>query len=65
MYDAQSYGIKKAAYEGGAMGLVNFIIYGVYALAFWYGAKLAREEPDDYSGGNVMIVSLSMLDPFT
>ena len=37
------------------MGLVFFIIFAVYALAFWYGAKLVRE--DDYTAGRMIIVS--------
>ena len=40
------------------MGFMYFIVYGVYALAFWYGAKLARDEPENYTGGDVLIVSL-------
>ena len=39
------------------MGLVWFVIFGAYALGFWYGAKLTREEADVYSIGDVMIVS--------
>ena len=39
------------------MGVTWMIIFGAYALGFWYGAKLAREESDMYSIGDVMIVS--------
>ena len=55
--DAQQYGIKKAVYSGGSMGAVWFIIYSVYALAFWYGIKLTIDEPQNYTGGQVLIVS--------
>ena len=58
--DAQVYGIKKAVYGGGSMGAVWFIIYCVYALAFWYGIKLTIDEPDNYSGGEVLIVRNSL-----
>ena len=57
LYDAQKYGIQKSFYNGGSMGAVFFIIYAVYALAFWYGAKLVRDEPENYSGGKILIVS--------
>ena len=57
LYDAQAYGIKKSVYNGTAMAFMWFIIYAVYALAFWYGAKLTRDEPNNYSAGDVLIVS--------
>jgi hypothetical protein len=43
------------------MGTVWLIMFGAYALGFWYGAKLAREEADNYSIGNVMIVSYVLI----
>ena len=39
------------------MGLVFFIMFACYALAFWYGAKLVREEPENYTPGSMLIVS--------
>ncbi|KAJ1866509.1 hypothetical protein LPJ78_001770 [Coemansia sp. RSA 989] len=47
---ARSAGLRKAWVLGGCMGFIMFSIYGVYALGFWYGGKLAREktmEPED------------------
>ena len=55
--DAQKHGVKKSMVSGGSMGAMFFIIYIAYALAFWYGAKLVRDEPNNYSGGNILIVS--------
>ena len=40
------------------MGAVWFIIYLVYALGFWYGAKLVIEESESYSAGKLLIVRL-------
>lgn len=39
------------------MGLSQCIIFGAYALAFWYGTKLTVEDPTTYSIGKVLIVS--------
>ena len=61
LYDAQAYGIKKSVYNGTAMAFMWFIIYAVYALAFWYGAKLTRDEPNNYSAGDVLIVSCCVM----
>ncbi|KAJ2718505.1 hypothetical protein GGI07_005726 [Coemansia sp. Benny D115] len=41
---ARAQGIKKAYVLGGCMGFIMFSIYSVYALGFWYGGKLARED---------------------
>ena len=35
----------------------GLLCFGAYALGFWYGAKLTRDESDIYTIGNVMIVS--------
>ena len=57
LVEARDLGIRKALVNGFTMGLVWFVIFGAYALGFWYGAKLTREESDVYSIGDVMIVS--------
>ena len=52
-------GIKKAAVSGG-MGIVFFFMFASYALAFWFGAKLVREdyyESHGYTAGRMLIVS--------
>lgn len=42
------------------MGSVFFVIFAVYAVAFWYGSKLVREDPD-YGVGNMLIVRALVL----
>ena len=42
------------------MGLVWLVMFAAYALGFWYGAKLTRDEPEIYTIGNVMIVSVHL-----
>ncbi|OWF55459.1 Multidrug resistance protein 1 [Mizuhopecten yessoensis] len=59
--EARNFGIKKALGNGISMGVVYFVIFCTYALAFWYGAKVSREEPDTYSIGKVLIVFFSVL----
>ncbi|XP_060081688.1 ATP-dependent translocase ABCB1-like [Ylistrum balloti] len=59
--EARDFGIKKALGNGVSMGVVYFVIFCAYALAFWYGAKVSREEPDTYSIGKVLIVFFSVL----
>ncbi|CAF3736730.1 unnamed protein product [Rotaria magnacalcarata] len=57
--DAKKNGIKKGGINGFTMGTVWFLIYCAYALGFWYGAKLIREE--GYSIGDVIIVFFSII----
>uniref|UniRef100_A0A3B3S2U4 ATP-binding cassette, sub-family B (MDR/TAP), member 5 n=1 Tax=Paramormyrops kingsleyae TaxID=1676925 RepID=A0A3B3S2U4_9TELE len=54
--EAKNFGVKKAITTNAAMGLTQFIIFGTYALAFWYGTKLAVDEPENYSIGQVLTV---------
>ena len=42
--------------NGAGMGAVFLVIFAVYAMAFWYGSKLVRED-DNYTAGNMLIVS--------
>ena len=60
MDEAKKSGIKKGLIAGGGMGVVFFIMFACYALAFWYGAKLVREEPENYTAGTMLIVSNSV-----
>ncbi|CAF1145696.1 unnamed protein product [Adineta ricciae] len=57
--EAKKSGIRKGAISGSSMGLVWFLIYCAYALGFWYGAKLIRDE--GYNIGNVIIVFFSII----
>jgi len=54
---AKAYGIRKGLASGAGMGFFFFVIFGTYALAFWYGGKLVREE--DYTPGRMLTVSIS------
>jgi len=54
---AKDVGIRKGIYSGVGMGFYFFVIFGSYALAFWYGGKLVREE--EYTPGQMLIVSIS------
>jgi len=42
--DASREGIRKAVMGGVTGGLFWLIIFGIFALAFWYGAKLTRDD---------------------
>ncbi|KAK7110228.1 ATP-dependent translocase ABCB1-like isoform X2 [Littorina saxatilis] len=58
---AKSFGVKKGFSSGLSMGFVWLVIFGAYALGFWYGGKLTRDEPDTYSVGKMIIVFFSVL----
>jgi len=53
--EAKDFGIKKGIISGAGMGFHFLAFFGTWALAFWYGGKLVREE--DYTAGRMMIVS--------
>ncbi|KAM9387494.1 ATP-binding cassette sub-family B member 5 [Phaethornis superciliosus] len=64
-YDAQlemarSVGVKKSIITDTSLGVSQFLIFGSYALAFWYGTKLTAEE-EKYDIGCVLIVFFSVL----
>uniref|UniRef100_X2B039 Bile salt export pump n=1 Tax=Capitella teleta TaxID=283909 RepID=X2B039_CAPTE len=61
--DAKKAGVKKGAIGGGGMGVIFFIIFSCYALAFWYGSKLVREE-EAYTPGVMLIVRLPISNIF-
>lgn len=58
LVEAKNFGVTKAITTNVSMGLTQFIIFGAYALAFWYGTKLSVDEPENYSIGRVITVSL-------
>uniref|UniRef100_W5N0E5 ATP-binding cassette sub-family B member 5 n=1 Tax=Lepisosteus oculatus TaxID=7918 RepID=W5N0E5_LEPOC len=58
---AKDLGVKKAITTNASMGLTQFIIFGSYALAFWYGTKLSVDEPENYSIGKVLTVFFSVM----
>uniref|UniRef100_A0A803YMQ6 ATP binding cassette subfamily B member 1 n=1 Tax=Meleagris gallopavo TaxID=9103 RepID=A0A803YMQ6_MELGA len=57
--DAKRIGIQKAISANISMGISFFLIYGSYALAFWYGTVLVLS--DDYTIGKVFTVFFSIL----
>uniref|UniRef100_A0A672LZI8 ATP-binding cassette sub-family B member 5 n=1 Tax=Sinocyclocheilus grahami TaxID=75366 RepID=A0A672LZI8_SINGR len=61
LIEAKNFGIKKAITTNVSMGLTQFIIFGTYALAFWYGTKLSVDEPENYSIGKVLTVFFSVM----
>ncbi|XP_055771108.1 ATP-dependent translocase ABCB1-like [Salvelinus fontinalis] len=59
--DAKNFGIKKAITTNVAMGFTQFVIFGTYALAFWYGTKLSVDEPENYTIGKTITVFFSVI----
>ncbi|KAL8570376.1 hypothetical protein ACOMHN_035794 [Nucella lapillus] len=59
--EAKSYGLKKGFTTGLSMGFVWMVIFCCYGLGFWYGGKLTREEPENYSVGTMLIVFFCVL----
>lgn len=52
--DAKRCGMRKTFIICLSKGVTFFLLFCIYALGFWYGAKLIREE--GYSIGNVFTV---------
>ncbi|XP_010174504.2 multidrug resistance protein 1 [Antrostomus carolinensis] len=57
---ARSVGVKKSITTNTSLGVSQFLIFGSYALAFWYGTKLTAEDKN-YDIGRVLIVFFSVL----
>ncbi|KAI0234910.1 ATP-dependent translocase ABCB1 [Lamellibrachia satsuma] len=57
--EAKAHGIWMGTISAVGVGLMFFIIFCVYSLAFWYGSKLVRAE--DMTAGNMIIVFFSIL----
>ncbi|ELU18040.1 hypothetical protein CAPTEDRAFT_197681 [Capitella teleta] len=58
---ARSLGIKKGIVSGFGQGFIQLTIFSSFAISFWYGSKLVREQDSDYSGGKVLQVFLAVL----
>jgi len=56
LVSAKDYGIRKGIIIGAGTGFMFFVLFASYALAFWYGGKLIREE--GYTPGQLIIVSI-------
>jgi ATP-binding cassette, subfamily B (MDR/TAP), member 1 len=48
-------GVRKGFINGLGFGATIFVLYGSYALAFWYGSSLVRAE--EYTAGQLITVS--------
>jgi len=59
LFDARNWGVKKGMVVGTSMGAIFFIMFGSYALAFWYGAQLFLTK--DYSAGDILVVFFGVL----
>ncbi|KAM4636208.1 ATP-dependent translocase ABCB1-like isoform 1-T2 [Discoglossus pictus] len=59
--EARKVGFRKSITTNVSMGLTQFLIFGAYALAFWYGTKLTIDEKETYTIGKVLIVFFSVL----
>ncbi|XP_039381991.1 ATP-dependent translocase ABCB1-like isoform X2 [Mauremys reevesii] len=59
--NARKVGVKKSITTYTTLGFTEFILFGAFALAFWYGTKLTVEEKENYDIGRVLIVLFSLL----
>ncbi|XP_032552546.1 ATP-binding cassette sub-family B member 5 [Chiroxiphia lanceolata] len=57
---AKRVGVKKSITTNTCLGVSQFVIFGSYALAFWYGTKLIAED-EHYDIGRLLIVFFSVL----
>ncbi|KAJ1954440.1 hypothetical protein GGI12_005790, partial [Dipsacomyces acuminosporus] len=57
---ARAAGLRKAVVVGTSVGFIMFTIYSAYALGFWYGGKLIRQ--DEVSPATVIAVFLCLLN---
>ncbi|ORX89508.1 ste6-like protein [Basidiobolus meristosporus CBS 931.73] len=56
---AKQEGLKKAFFSGAGIGVIYFIIYAAYSLAFWFGGKLLNW--NDIDVGNVFNVFFAVI----
>ncbi|XP_065439358.1 ATP-dependent translocase ABCB1-like isoform X2 [Chrysemys picta bellii] len=59
--NARKVGVKKSITTYTSLGFAEFMLFGAFALAFWYGTKLTVEEKENYDIGRVLIVLFSLL----
>ncbi|XP_065439340.1 ATP-dependent translocase ABCB1-like isoform X2 [Chrysemys picta bellii] len=59
--NARKVGVKKSITTYTSLGFTEFMLFGAFALAFWYGTKLTVEEKENYDIGRVLIVLFSLL----
>jgi len=51
--------MKKALVTGVGFGVTMFLLFGTYALAFWYGSTLVVD--GEYTGGDVIAVFFAVI----
>ncbi len=51
-------GIQKGIMLGFTQGLSNVVLFGGVAIIFWYGPYLIRNECQDYTAGQWMVVCI-------
>lgn len=61
LVDAYKSGVHEGLAAGLGLGTVMLIIFGGYALAIWYGAKLIASHKKGYDGGTVINVIMAVL----
>ena len=62
--EARKTGIKKGIFLGILSGFVWIVIYGAYALGFWYGWTLTESDncaEPEYSVGKILLVFFSII----
>ena len=59
LVDAYRSGVSEGSLAGVGLGTVMLVIFGGYALAVWFGAKMIMEK--GYNGGTVINVIISFL----
>ncbi|KAK7392183.1 hypothetical protein VNO78_20613 [Psophocarpus tetragonolobus] len=59
LVDAYKSGVNEGFIAGAGLGTVMFVIFGGYALAVWFGAKMIMEK--GYNGGTVINVIIAVL----
>ncbi|KAK3445779.1 hypothetical protein EUGRSUZ_A01005 [Eucalyptus grandis] len=61
LVDAYKSGVHEGLAAGLGLGTVMLIIFGGYAMAIWYGAKLIASHKKGYDGGTVINVIMAVL----
>uniref|UniRef100_A0A8C8RQA6 ABC-type xenobiotic transporter n=1 Tax=Pelusios castaneus TaxID=367368 RepID=A0A8C8RQA6_9SAUR len=59
--NARSVGVKKCIIINTSLGFAQFILFGTYALSFWYGNKLSVEKEENYDIGHMLTVYISVI----
>lgn len=60
VHDARHYGLRMAPWTAVLFGVVYFSLYGIFALAFWYGLR-AYVQGRIHSVGTIVVVLMSVL----